>query len=42
MEHAYGFCEHMDGDFVGAIAELVTRTGGANTHKANADNIMHK
>ena len=32
----------MDEDFVGAIAELAARRGGANTHKANNENLMDK
>ena len=32
----------MDDDFVGVIAELAMRRGGANTHKANAPNLIDK
>ena len=37
-----GFCEYMDEDFVSAMAELATRRGGANAHKANTQNLIDK
>ena len=32
----------MDEDFVGAIAELAMRRGGASTHKANSESLMDR
>jgi len=35
-----GFWEYTDEDFVGLVAKLATRRGGANTHRVLADKVL--